>query len=71
MMERIKWIGIAVVITLVIIIVLQNLQEATTYILFMEVKMPRAVMLFGTLVVGYLSGMIVGNPLRFLRKKSA
>lgn len=69
MMEKIKWISIAIVVTLVIIIVLQNLETAKTQILFMTIEMPRAALLFGTLAVGYLAGMVIGNPLRFLRSK--
>jgi uncharacterized integral membrane protein len=72
MMERIKWISIAVVITLFVVIVLQNLQPTTITILFFNtIEMRLAFMLFGTLGIGYLTGMVVGNPLRFLRRKSS
>lgn len=69
MMEKIKWISIAIVVILVIIIVLQNLAPAETKILFMTIEMPRAALLFGTLAVGYLAGMVIGNPFRYLRRR--
>jgi|GEM_PF-2220427 uncharacterized integral membrane protein len=71
MMERIKLIGTVIVIVLVVIIVMVNWKPQDFNLLVTTINMPLAVMLFGTLAIGYLSGMIVGNPLRFLRKKSS
>jgi len=71
MMERIKLIGTVIGIVLVIIIVMLNWASVEFNFLFTKMELPLAVMLFGTLAVGYLSGMVVGNPLRFLRKKSS
>ena len=71
MMERIKWIGTVIGIVLVIIIVILNWDPVPLHIVFTKTEMPLAVMLLGTMVIGYLSGMVVGNPLRFLRKKSS
>ena len=70
-MERIKLIGTVIAIVLVVIIVMVNWESVEFDLLFKKMELPLAVMLFGTLVIGYLSGMIVGNPLRFLRKKSS
>ena len=60
-----------IAIVLAVIIVMVNWESQDFNLLVTTIKMPLAVMLFGTLAIGYLSGMIVGNPLRFLRKKSA
>ena len=70
-MERIKLIGTVIAIVLAVIIVMVNWESQDFNLLVTTINMPLAVMLFGTLAIGYLSGMIVGNPLRFLRKKSS
>jgi uncharacterized integral membrane protein len=48
---------------LAIVIVLQNTEEVSTRILFFTVTMPRAVLLFVTLLVGFILGMVVATRL--------
>jgi uncharacterized integral membrane protein len=61
-----KWIFMAVLAILILIVIFQNTDPQTTYILFVEVTMPRVVLLFITLVVGVILG-ILGD--RYLLKK--
>lgn len=59
-------IAVAVVlVTLVIIVVLQNTEPVETRLLFASVTMPRAALLAGTTAVGFLSGWLFGK----LRKR--
>lgn len=69
MMERAKLIGIVVVVLLTVIVVLQNIETVNTKILFLTLSMPRAALLFGTLGVGFIAGILVGNWLGIWRKK--
>lgn len=55
-MKKAKIIGALVVAVLVLIVVLQNTQPVETKILFATVSMPRALLLFITLLVGFLLG---------------
>ncbi|MHC4846066.1 MAG: LapA family protein [Planctomycetota bacterium] len=48
---------------LTIITVLQNTEDVSTRILFFTVTMPRAVLLFVTLLVGFILGMVVATRL--------
>jgi uncharacterized integral membrane protein len=50
--------GMAVVALVVLIIVLQNTEAVQTDILFLKITMPRAVLLFGTLVIGFVLGIL-------------
>ena len=51
-MSRWKLAAVAIVAILGIIVVLQNTQAVETKLLFVTVTMPRAVLLFVTLVIG-------------------
>ena len=57
-MQRAKQIFIAVAALLGIIIILQNTASVQTNILFMKVIMPRAVLLFVTLLLGVIIGAL-------------
>jgi uncharacterized integral membrane protein len=48
----------AIVALLVLIVVLQNTESVQTDVLFISISMPRAVLLFGTLVIGFLLGLL-------------
>jgi uncharacterized integral membrane protein len=61
-----KWIFMAVLAILILIVIFQNTEPQTTSILFVEVTMPRVVLLFITLVVGVVLG-VLGD--RYLLKK--
>ncbi|MFC1524633.1 LapA family protein [Thermodesulfobacteriota bacterium] len=58
-MERIKLAAIIILISLGLIIVLQNTEPVVTKILFISITMPRAVLLFGTTIIGFALGVLV------------
>ena len=51
----------AVLAILVIIVVLQNTFAVTPKLLFFETQMPLAVLLFVTLVIGYVLGILTAG----------
>ena len=67
--KKVKLIGAAIVALLVIIIVLQNTESVETRILFVRLVMPRAAMLFGTLLIGFAPGCVVGGAFDWASKK--
>ena len=52
------WTGVAIAI-LSVIVVLQNTGTVKTKILFIDIDMPHAVLLFTTLVAGFVTGVLV------------
>jgi len=62
-MNKLKIIVIAIVALLTLIVVLQNTEAVETKILFLSVTMPRAALLFGTLLVGFLLGVLAAGRL--------
>lgn len=56
-MKQIKHIAAIVLAVLGIVIVLQNTDSVETNLLFVTVTMPRAVLLFITLLIGFVSGI--------------
>lgn len=69
-MKKVKIIGIIVVAVLVVIVVLQNTEAVETRILWASVTMPRALLLFGALLVGLGTGFVVGRYAFRSRSKS-
>jgi uncharacterized integral membrane protein len=57
--KRSGLIIILVLTLLVTIIVLQNTESVQTRILFIKITMPRALLLFITLLFGFIAGIIV------------
>jgi len=57
-MKRMKNIIVLVISLLILIVVLQNTQSVETRLLFMKVTMPRALLLFVTLLVGFVIGIV-------------
>ncbi|MHC4114274.1 MAG: lipopolysaccharide assembly protein LapA domain-containing protein [Planctomycetota bacterium] len=57
-MKKMKNIITLVISLLIVIIVLQNTQSVETELLFMKVTMPRALLLFITLLVGFVVGIV-------------
>ena len=55
--RRLKYVGMAIIALLVLIIVLQNTESVRTDLLFVSITMPRAVLLFVTFVIGFILGM--------------
>jgi len=65
-MTKFKVVILAVIGLLVLIVILQNTATVETKILFVSVSMPRAVLLFGTFLVGFLLGVLTAG--RITRK---
>ena len=63
-MKRLKLFGILTLVILVLIVILQNTEEVRTNLLFMEVTMPRALLLLVTLLIGLVVGILVARRLR-------
>ena len=57
-MQHAKLITTLVLSSLVLIIVLQNTEPVVTKILFISITMPRAVLLFGTTMLGFALGVM-------------
>lgn len=68
LLQRSKVIGLIVLAVLTLIVVLQNTESVETRILFMKLVMPRAALLFGTLVIGFVLGMLVAGRMMSRRK---
>jgi len=62
-MARWKLVALAVVAIVAIIVVVQNTQAVETRLLFVTVTMPRAVLLFVTLVIGFVIGVLAAEKI--------
>jgi putative membrane protein len=58
---KLKIVGIAVIVLIVVIVVLQNTQAVDTKLLFFTVTMPNAALLFGTLIIGFAIGVLTAG----------
>ena len=68
MMQKLKIVSVALVGLLVLIVVLQNTESVETRVLFFSITMPRAALLFGALVAGFVVGVFTaGNVLTRLK----
>ena len=63
MFSKIKIIIATLLGILILIVVLQNTEAVETKLLFMSVTMPRAALLFGTLLVGFALGVLMAGRL--------
>lgn len=61
LLKRLKLVAVAVLALLVLIVVMQNTEAVDTRILFVTITMPRAVLLFGTLIAGFVLGIVACN----------
>lgn len=66
-MDKAKIIIAAILALLTLIIVLQNTENVDTKVLFMTISLPRAALLFGTMVIGFILGVVMAG--RILGKK--
>ena len=57
-MERTKAIILVILALLGMVIVLQNTETVETRLLFWTISMPRAVLLIGTSLIGFATGII-------------
>ena len=58
-MQRFKLVSILIISFIVLIIVFQNTEPVVTKIIFISITMPRAVLLFGTTMLGFVLGVLV------------
>jgi uncharacterized integral membrane protein len=63
MWQKFKFASVAILALVVLIVVLQNTESVDTRILFVTVTMPRAALLFGALVVGFVIGIFTAGKL--------
>ena len=64
MMKNIKIVLIAVVLTLAVVVALQNKEQVETKFLFTSITMPRVMLLLLTLALGFIIGIITAGLLR-------
>lgn len=57
-MQRFRKIAIVALVVVAAILVLQNTTDVTTRILLWEVTAPRAILIAGVLVIGYVLGLL-------------
>ena len=62
-MTKFKVVALAVVGLIVLVVILQNTEAVETKLLFVSVTMPRAVLLFGTLLIGFALGVLTAGRL--------
>jgi uncharacterized integral membrane protein len=61
MKNKLKLVGIACLVVIVVIVVFQNTQIVETKLLFFTVTMPNAALLFGTLIIGFATGVLTAG----------
>jgi len=61
MKNKLKLVGIACLVVIVVIVVFQNTQIVETKLLFFTVTMPNAALLFGTLIIGFATGVLTAS----------
>ena len=69
-MSKAKILIAAALAILVLIVVLQNTQTVETKLLFFTVTMPRAALLFGTLIVGFAIGVLTAGHIVSVAKRT-
>jgi uncharacterized integral membrane protein len=60
-MNKLKFVAIAVIASFAVIVVLQNTQAVETKLLFLTLTLPNAVLLFGTLIIGFALGVFTAG----------
>ena len=63
-MKNIKIILITVVVSLSVVVALQNTQQVETKFLFTSITMPRVLFLLSALTLGFIIGFITAGLLR-------
>ena len=69
--NRLKVVGIAVLVLIVLIVVLENTQGVETRLLFLTVTMPNAALMFGTLIIGFVIGVLAAGRIASRAKRKA
>lgn len=67
--NKLKIVGIAVVVLIVLVVVLQNTQAVETNLLFLTVTMPNAALMFGTLIIGFGIGVMAAGHIVSVAKR--
>lgn len=67
--NKLKIVGIAAIVLIVLIVVLQNTQAVETNLLFLTVTMPNAALMFGTLIVGFVVGVLAAGHIVLISKR--
>jgi len=67
-MKNIKIILVTVVVSLSVVVALQNKEQVETKFLFTTITMPRVLLLLATMTLGFIIGLITSG---LLRRKSA
>ena len=62
-MAKLKIAAAAVLAVLLVIVIVQNTESVETKLLFVTVTMPRAVLLFLTVLVGFVVGLLTAYSL--------
>jgi uncharacterized integral membrane protein len=60
-MNKLKVLAIVVIALVALVVVLQNTQAVETQLLFLTVTLPNAVLLFGTLIIGFAIGVLTAG----------
>ncbi len=66
---KIKLLIVAILVVIVVIVVFQNAAPVTTKILLVDVEMPRALLLFVTLAIGFVAGLVAASSFAGKRRK--
>ena len=65
-----KILTIVTLAIVILIVVLQNTEAVETKVLFMSITMPRAALLSGTLIAGFVIGLLCATRIRTRSKES-
>ena len=65
-----KILTIVTLAIVILIVVLQNTEAVETKVLFMSITMPRAALLFGTLIAGFVIGLLCATRIGTRSKES-
>jgi len=63
-MSRVRLVLVTAIVVLVVIVVAQNTEAVETEILFVTVRMPRAMLLLVTLLIGFAIGVLASGSIR-------
>lgn len=67
--NKLKLVGAAAIVLIIVIVVLQNTQPVETKLVFLTVTMPNAALLFGTLIIGFAIGVLTAGYIISVAKK--
>ena len=58
MIRKLKWAALALLLSLAVIVCMQNLATVQLHFLFTKIELPQAVVLGGALAIGFLMGVL-------------